>query len=171
MAPIFGQDSLDFISHSEEQTRRVGARLGELLQSGDLVCLEGELGTGKTCLTQGIGRGLGIKEPIVSPSFTLINEYHPPSPSPAFYHIDLYRLVDPVAEARALGLEEYLFGDGICVIEWAERIKELLPPERLWITLRHIDRTKRGILIKASGKRYLALLREFGKRAFGIETI
>ena len=70
MAPVLDERSLDFISHSEAQTRRLGARLGELLQGGDVICLAGELGTGKTCLAQGIGRGLGIEGPITSPSFT-----------------------------------------------------------------------------------------------------
>ena len=99
--PILNKHTLDFVSHSPAQTRRFGARLGALLQAGDLICLEGELGAGKTCLAQGIGRGLGIRQPITSPTFTLIAEYHLPRPAPALYHIDLYRLAAPLDEALA----------------------------------------------------------------------
>ncbi|HID86172.1 MAG TPA: tRNA (adenosine(37)-N6)-threonylcarbamoyltransferase complex ATPase subunit type 1 TsaE [Anaerolineae bacterium] len=167
MAPILGPRALDIISHSVDQTRRLGARLGRLLISGDVICLEGELGTGKTCLAQGIGRGLGIGEPIISPTFTLIREYKTPQGRPPFYHIDFFRLED-AEEALALGLEEYFYGDGVCVIEWAEKMKAVLPPERLWITLRHLDETKRGLLMEATGQRYEELLREFRRVAFGV---
>jgi tRNA threonylcarbamoyladenosine biosynthesis protein TsaE len=165
VAPILDDRSLDFISHSEAQTRRLGARLGELLQGGDVICLAGELGTGKTCLAQGIGRGLGIEGPIASPSFTLISEYK--QARLPFYHIDLYRIGE-AKETLSLGLEEYFYGEGVCVVEWADRAPEVLPAERLWIELRHIDETKRGLLMKAMGKRYEELLREFKRRAFGI---
>jgi tRNA threonylcarbamoyladenosine biosynthesis protein TsaE len=168
MVPIFDEHTLDFISHSVVQTQRLGARLGELLRSGDVVCLEGELGTGKTCLTQGIGHGLGVTEPITSPTFILANEYHPPLPNPAFYHIDLYRLDDAVREVGALGFEDYLYGKGVCVIEWADRGREALPAECLWISLRYISETKRGISMTAIGERYQRLLQEFKRNAFGI---
>jgi len=167
VAPILNEHSLDFISHSEAQTRRLGARLGRLLRSGDVICLAGELGVGKTCLAQGIGWGLGIEGPITSPSFTLINEYKQEQAMLPFYHIDLYR-IEEAKEALALGLEEYFYGEGACVVEWADRAPEALPAEHLWIELRHIDETKRGLLMKAVGKRYKELLREFKRRAFGI---
>jgi tRNA threonylcarbamoyladenosine biosynthesis protein TsaE len=166
--PILDEYTLDFISHSLEQTRRLGARLGALLQPGDVLCLEGNLGTGKTCLTQGIGQGMGIVEPITSPTFTLIAEHQPPLPAPTLYHIDVYRLNSPVDEAWALGLDEYLMGDGVCVIEWADRIQKALPEERLWITLRHLDVSKRGIVMKASGERYKELIDAFKQSAFGV---
>jgi tRNA threonylcarbamoyladenosine biosynthesis protein TsaE len=168
VVPILDEHTLDFISHSVVQTQRLGARLGELLRSGDVVCLEGELGTGKTCLTQGIGHGLGVTEPITSPTFILANEYHPPLPNPAFYHIDLYRLDDAVREVGALGFEDYLYGKGVCVIEWADRGREALPAECLWISLRYISETKRGISMTAIGERYQRLLQEFKRNAFGI---
>jgi len=167
VAPILDEHSLDFISHSQAQTRRFGARLGELLQSGDVICLVGELGAGKTSLAQGIGQGLGIEGPITSPSFTLINEYRPERARLPFYHIDLYRLGE-AKETLTLGLEEYFYGEGVCVVEWADRAPEALPAERLWIELRYIVDTKRGLLMKAVGKRYEELLREFRRRAFGI---
>lgn len=166
--PILDENTLDFVSHSTAQTRRFGVRLGLLLQPGDIICLEGELGTGKTCLTQGIGEGMGVVEPITSPTFTLIAEYHPRSPSPPLYHIDVYRLDRAVHEAMALGLDDYLLGDGVCVIEWADRISSMLPRERLWITLRHIDISKRGLVVNATGARFRELLREFRQAAFGL---
>jgi tRNA threonylcarbamoyladenosine biosynthesis protein TsaE len=166
--PVLDQDTLDVISHSPAQTRRFGARLGLLLQAGDLLCLEGDLGTGKTCLVQGIGQGLGVRGPITSPSYTLIAEYRPPPPSPELYHVDLYRLDDPVEEALDLGLEDYFLGEGVCVIEWADRAASILPEERLWISLRHLDVSKRGILIRADGPRPRELLHAFRQSAFGV---
>jgi tRNA threonylcarbamoyladenosine biosynthesis protein TsaE len=166
--PILDEHTLDFISHSPEQTRRLGARLGALLQPGDLIAVEGDLGTGKTCLAQGVGAGMGILEPITSPTFTLIAEYRPPPPAPLLYHIDVYRLGDPVPEALALGLEEYLFGEGVCFIEWAQRILAALPDDLLRISLRHLDTSKRGMIVTASGLRYDELLQEFRRDAFGV---
>lgn len=167
MAPILNDRSLDFISHSEAQTWRLGARLGELLQAGDVICLAGELGAGKTCLTQGIGQGLGIEGSITSPSFTLINEYRQEQVRLPLYHIDLYRIGE-AEETLTLGLEEYFYGEGVCVVEWADRAPEALPAEHLWIELRHIAETKRGLVMKAVGQRYEELLWEFRRRAFGI---
>ena len=91
---------------------------------------------------------MGVVEPITSPTFTLIAEYHPPSPAPPLYHIDVYRLDEAVHEAMALGLDDYLLGDGVCLIEWADRISSALPGERLWITLRHLDISKRGLVVQ-----------------------
>jgi tRNA threonylcarbamoyladenosine biosynthesis protein TsaE len=166
--PILDEHMLDFVSHSPAQTHRLGARMGLLLRAGDVLCLEGELGTGKTHLAQGIGHGMGIDGPITSPTFTLIAEYQPPKPAPVLYHIDMYRLGEAVDEALALGLDDYLAGDGVCVIEWADRIVPALPAERLWIHLSHLDASKRGIVMTASGARYDDLLREFRRTAFGV---
>lgn len=165
--PILDEHTLDFLSHSPAQTLRLGARLGQLLQAGDLVCLEGGLGTGKTCLAQGIGHGLGIAEPMTSPTFTLIAEYQAPAGGPVLYHVDLYRLQAP-AEALAVGLADYLAADGVCVVEWADRVADVLPDERLWIALRHMDQSKRGFLMRAAGPRYDELLARFRRSAFGI---
>lgn len=170
MTPILTANSLDFVSHSAEQTRRVGQRLGRLLQGGDVICLEGALGAGKTCLTQGIGRGLGVTSAITSPTFIIVNEYPLPDRGHRLYHIDLYRVETP-AEACATGLEDYFYGDGVCVIEWAERVLEILPDERLWITLRHMDDTKREFLLHAQGERYSDLLLRFRQEAFGIQSV
>jgi tRNA threonylcarbamoyladenosine biosynthesis protein TsaE len=167
MSPILNGHTLDFISHSPAQTRRIGARLGALVGPGDVLCLVGDLGTGKTCLIQGLGRGLGIKGPITSPTFTLINEYRHARDALTFYHVDLYRVSD-VREALDFGLDDYLYSDGVCAIEWAERVESALPNERLWIKLSHLDVSKRGILIRADGPRYEPLLQDLKRIAFGI---
>lgn len=164
MSPVSSDRVLDLVSHSAAQTQRLGARLGELARAGDLFCLEGELGSGKTCFVQGLGRGLGIAEPIHSPTFILANEHR--GGRLRLYHLDLYR-VRSTDEALGFGLDDYLSGDGVCVIEWAEKIRDALPAERLWIALRHLGESKRGLLIEARGARYEELLNAFKKRAFG----
>ena len=114
-----------FKTESPEETQALGEKLGKTLKRGDVIALVGDLGTGKTCLTQGIARGVGIAsgEIVNSPSYILINEYNGAMP---IYHIDLYRLENS-EEIAELGLSEYMEGDGICIIEWAERIAETLP--------------------------------------------
>jgi tRNA threonylcarbamoyladenosine biosynthesis protein TsaE len=153
---------LDLETHSAAETQELGARLARLLQPGDVIALQGELGTGKTCLTQGIGRGLGVAEPVVSPTFTLIREYRRRGVRLPLYHIDFYRLDEP-AEAAALGLDDYLYGDGVCVIEWAERAREVLPAERLWVQLEYRGETERTLYFDATDQRYEKLLAAFAK--------
>jgi tRNA threonylcarbamoyladenosine biosynthesis protein TsaE len=165
VSPIYDQHALGFISHSTEQTRRLGARLSRLFNGGEVVLLAGDLGTGKTCLVQGIGRGLGINDPITSPTFTLINEYY--GARLALYHVDLYRIAD-VKATLTFGLDEYLHGDGVCAIEWAERVKQIWPQEYLLIRLRHIDETKRGLTLRGVGLRYDRLVKRFRREAFGV---
>lgn len=164
VSPVSSALVLDLISHSVAQTQRLGARLGELAQAGDVLCLEGELGSGKTCFVQGLGRGLGIVEDISSPTFILANEHR--GGRLTLYHLDAYRM-DGAHEALSIGLDDYLASDGVCVIEWAEKIRAALPAERLWITFRHLGESKRGLLIEASGTRYAEWLREFKASAFG----
>ena len=168
--PVIANQTLDFVSHSTGQTQRIGSRLGEMLQAGDVVLLEGPLGSGKTLLAQGIALGLGVSDPVTSPSFTLINEYRPRDSGArlALYHADMYRLADAAPEALALGIEEYLYGDGVTVIEWAERAADILPPENLHIRLSIVSDSKRGVLMTPHGQRYSELLREFKRRAFGV---
>lgn len=162
MSPVFGQDTLDFISHSETQTRRLGARLATWLNPGDVLALEGELGTGKTCWVQGVCRGLGVVEPAVSPSFTLVNEYQGRWP---VYHIDLYRLTD-AAEMLTFGLEDYLYGWGICLVEWADRARDFLPDEHLTVELYHLEETKRRVVLRPHSKRFVTLLEAFKETTF-----
>lgn len=166
--------TLNSISHSVEQTQRLGLRLGELLQGGELLLLEGQLGTGKTTFTQGLARGLGIAATVNSPTFTLLKEYpgqaRPTQAGtsrvgPALYHFDLYRLDDP-AEIFDLGFEDYFFGNGVCIVEWAERADLYWPADHLRIRLTMLSETKRGLLFTATGARYCELLRQFHKKAY-----
>ena len=164
MSPISNELVLDIVSHSPAQTQRFGARLGELACAGDLFCLEGELGSGKTCFAQGLGRGLGVPGAIHSPTFILANE-HRGGRLPLF-HLDVYRM-SGAEEAMGIGLDDYISGDGVCVVEWAEKIRDVLPLDRMWIAFRHVDGNKRGVLVQARGTRYQTLLNEFRASAFG----
>ena len=130
-------------THSPEETQTIGKQIGASLKTGDVIALVGDLGAGKTCLTQGIARGIGIAshEVVNSPSYTLINEYMGEIP---IYHIDLYRLQHH-GEIVDLGLEEYLEGAGICIIEWADRMTNLLPANHLEITITWVDESTRTI--------------------------
>ena len=156
MPPTFAHP-LEIISHSIEQTQRLGERLGHLARAGDVFCLEGELGSGKTCFTQGLGRGLGVVEAIHSPTFILANEHR--TGRLPLYHLDVYRMRG-ADEALGIGLDDYVYGEGVCVIEWAEKIDSALPSERLWITFRHIDENARGLTLEATGARYVDLVKD-----------
>jgi len=145
---------LELISHSPEQTQKLGSHIGELALPGDIFLLVGVLGTGKTCLTQGIAWGLNIKEYTMSPSFVIVRELYGRLP---LYHIDLYRL-DHVEEIMDLGLDDYLYGSGICVVEWAEKGLSVLPTEHLLIKLGYLSDTERSFQLKPIGKRYLEIL-------------
>ena len=162
MSPIFGQDTLDFISHSETQTRRLGARLAILLNPGDVLALVGELGSGKTRWVQGVCQGLAVTDLVNSPTFTLVNEYQGRCP---VYHIDLYRLGDR-AEVLTFGLEDYLYDAGITLIEWADRAGDFLPADHLAVELYHLEETKRRIVLRAHGQRFTSILASFKEAAF-----
>ncbi len=145
---------LELISHSPEQTQRFGVGIGELALPGDIVLLVGDLGTGKTCLTQGIAWGLNIKEYTLSPSFVVIRELYGRLP---LYHIDLYRL-DHIEAIVELGLDDYVYGNGVCVVEWAEKGLSVLPIEHLMIQISYLSDTERSFELKPTGKRYLEIL-------------
>ncbi len=130
-------ESLEFVSHHEEETRSIGERIGRLLRRGDVVLLAGDLGTGKTCLTQGIARGLGVRATVNSPSFVLMNEYEGRE---RLFHVDLYRIED-VEELDDLGLWDYT-ERGVLVVEWPERGADLIPGEGLVIELRYGDQER-----------------------------
>ena len=144
---------MNLISESPEETQRFGEDLGRLAQPGDLFLLLGSLGTGKTCLTQGIAWGLGIEGYATSPSFVVINQYRGRLP---LYHIDLYRL-DRIEEVIELGLDDYLYGEGVSVVEWAEKALAVLPKEHLLIEMSFISDTSRNLVLKPSGHRYVAM--------------
>lgn len=149
-------EPLKLTSHSPEQTQYLGTRFGKLAQAGDIFLLMGELGTGKTCLTQGIAWGLDVKEYAFSPSFVIIREYHGRL---LLYHIDLYRL-DHLEEIVDLGLDDYFYGNGVCVVEWAEKALTTLPPENLLIKLTYVSETRRSLHLEPKGKRYSQILEQ-----------
>jgi tRNA threonylcarbamoyladenosine biosynthesis protein TsaE len=145
------------ITAGPEQTWRIGELLGALLGPGDMLCLYGDLGAGKTSFSYGIARGLEVREQyITSPTFTFVNEYEGRIP---LYHIDLYRLTDP-GELENIGFEEYIDSDGVTVIEWAERAEDELPVSRLSVYLSYVDDHSRELGFLAEGERYEKLLEE-----------
>jgi len=150
---------LSFEIENAEKMVQLGESLGRLLREGSVVCLIGELGAGKTTLARGIARGLGIKDYVTSPSFTIIKEYRGTFP---LYHIDVYRLEDP-EEVLYLGLEEYLFGSGVTVIEWADRIQDYLPDSYLEVRMQREKGEKRLVLVSAKGKGYEDIIGELDK--------
>jgi tRNA threonylcarbamoyladenosine biosynthesis protein TsaE len=132
-----------FQSNSEAETREIGFRLGKKIKRGDVVCLYGELGSGKTTMVKGIARALGISErDITSASFSIIVEYDSDIP---FYHIDLYRVEND--EVASLGLHEYIGMEGISVIEWAERLEKEIPDNRIKVTLEYTGENSREIWV------------------------
>jgi len=155
---------LKLISHSPEQTQRLGVRIGELALPGDILLLTGALGTGKTCLTQGIAWGLGIKEYVLSPSFVIVRELHGRLP---LYHIDLYRL-DQIEEIEELGLDDYLYGKGVCVVEWAEKGLSVLPAEHLLIQINFLSDSERSFQFKPKGKRYLKIVSQLKRLSLSL---
>lgn len=164
---VQSSNELDFISHSVNQTIRIGQRLGELLQSGDLILLLGDFGSGKTQLVKGIAQGLGSTDLVTSPSFVLINEYRAGLHHGAIpiYHADLYRIEDQ-GELAGIGLEEAWSDNGVCVIEWAERGQGRLPQEHLAIQIRYLSDTKRVLRFVPHGSHYEALVATFKRSAF-----
>ena len=168
MGPILDDQSLEFVSRSADQTRRLGARLGQLLEGGEVICLQGPLGAGKTVLAQGIGRGWGATQPLISPTFVLMRQHRRPSGEQLLLHIDFYRLEGPM-EAEGLGLEDWVGDpDVVTVVEWPERAVEVLPTERLWIRLDLAGEGHRRLLFTPSGTHYENLLLTFRHIAFGV---
>ena len=155
---------MDFFSRSPEQTRRVGSRLGGVLQAGDVICLQGDLGAGKTTFVQGIAQGWGSLDAVSSPTFILVNMYRRGDQSQLF-HMDAYRL-ESTPEAEELDLDSML-AEGALLIEWPERMDGLIPAERLWVNLEHIDEEEREMKFKATGKRYDELLEVIRHGTFG----
>jgi tRNA threonylcarbamoyladenosine biosynthesis protein TsaE len=164
--PVLSATAFDFLSLSPEQTRRLGIRLGALLQPGDVICLQGELGAGKTTFVQGLAQGWGTLDAVSSPTFILVNVYRRPDGGRLF-HFDTYRL-ESVPEAEELDIDAMLF-QGPLVIEWPERMQNVLPDERLWIKLEHVDDERRQLTFLPAGKRYESLLTEYRRASFGTD--
>jgi tRNA threonylcarbamoyladenosine biosynthesis protein TsaE len=162
--PILDSHSLEIISRSTEQTRRVGMRLGALLNPGDLVALVGDLGSGKTTLVQGIAAGWGSLDPVSSPTFVIVNVYRH-TEGMRLFHLDAYRLSSSI-EALDLDLEAML-DQGPIIVEWAERVQSALPDRGLWVQLSYVDEVQRDLIFSGRGQYYEDLLSRFRILIYG----
>jgi tRNA threonylcarbamoyladenosine biosynthesis protein TsaE len=162
--PILDDRHFEFFSHSPDQTRRLGIHLGGYLRTGDVICLEGNLGSGKTTLVQGIAQGWGALDPVSSPTYVIVNEYRRPGEDKLF-HLDAYRL-ESAGEAEALDFE-HMLSQGPLVIEWAERIRAILPETHLWIGLDYTAVEHRAMLLSPQGKRYEAIVEKLREKLYG----
>jgi tRNA threonylcarbamoyladenosine biosynthesis protein TsaE len=144
----------ELMTTDSEETSQLAERLAELLQPGDVIALEGDLGAGKTTFTKGLAKGLEIKKTVNSPTFTIIKEYRGKLP---LYHMDVYRLADAFED---LGFNEYFEGDGVTVVEWAHLIEEQLPQERLTIFMYREEGDQRRMVFVPQGQRYEQLCKE-----------
>jgi len=162
--PILDEHTFEFFSRSPEQTRRIGMRLGGLLQPGDLICLQGNLGAGKTTFVQGVANGWGSLDAVSSPTFIIVNEYRRPDGGQLF-HMDAYRL-ESGAEAAELDIDS-MMAEGALIVEWPERIQAALPQECLHVDLAWVADEQRSMKFTPIGERAEELAREFKKLAFG----
>jgi tRNA threonylcarbamoyladenosine biosynthesis protein TsaE len=158
--PILDPNSFEFISRGADQTRRIGIRLGSMIQPHDVFCLSGELGAGKTTLTQGIANGWGSLDRATSPTFVLVKNYRRADGS-EMYHLDAYRLQSAL-EAEDLDIDR-MIDNGPFIVEWPERILAALPDTYLWIDMTWLDDEQRGIILKPKGSRYIKILKNLKK--------
>lgn len=164
--PILREGELDIMSHSAEQTGRLGMRLGTLLRPSDVICLCGDMGAGKTVFSAGIGRGWGAQQVLTSPTYNLVHQHSRQQDESSLYHLDCYRLRS-VDEVDTIGFDDIVESGGILVIEWPERIREALPEELLWIELRVVEETRRNFVLEAQGERHQQLVTQFRASIFG----
>ncbi len=162
--PKLDSHTTEFFSRSPEQTRRIGARLGGEIKAGDVICLQGNLGAGKTTFMQGLAQGWESLDAVSSPTFILVNIYRRANVDRLF-HLDAYRL-ESMAEAEELDLDS-MMEEGALVVEWPERLGDLVPRERLWIHLEHRAEEQRQMRFNAFGKRYDDLLDGIRQSIFG----
>lgn len=163
--PILDSHTIEFFSRSPEQTRRIGMRLGSEIKAGDVICLQGNLGAGKTTFVQGLAQGWGSQDSVSSPTFILVNLYRRANGDQLF-HLDTYRL-ESISEAEELDLDSML-AEGALIIEWPEQLGELIPEERLWINLDYMADEHRQMRFNANGKRYDELLDSIRQSMFGV---
>ncbi len=163
--PILDEHTFEFFSRSPEQTRRIGMRLGGVLQPGDLVCLQGELGAGKTTVVQGMAQGWGSLDSVSSPTFVLVNEYRR-SDGNRLFHMDAYRL-ESGAEAAELDID-WMLVEGALVVEWPERVQGVLPAEALKVYLEAVAEEQRQMRFNAQGARYDRMLAALQRTMFGV---
>ena len=148
---------MEIILKGLKETEEFGIKLGSLMKRGDILCLNGDLGAGKTTMTKSIGLGLGVEEYITSPTFALINEYRGRLP---VYHFDVYRL-ENADDLYDLGFDDYFYGNGVCVIEWADKIQRMIPKDRIVVDIEKGNEDDERLLkISGYGKRYEELIKE-----------
>ena len=164
--PILSPNTVEIFSHSAEQTRRIGMRLGSMLQPGDLICLQGDLGAGKTTFVQGLAQGWGALDAVSSPTFVLVNVYRRADGGHIF-HLDTYRL-ESNPEAEELDFDTML-SLGPLVVEWADRVQSILPPERIWIEMDYLDEDRRTMRLNPSGARSERLLADLRHAVYGAD--
>ncbi|MGL4796855.1 MAG: tRNA (adenosine(37)-N6)-threonylcarbamoyltransferase complex ATPase subunit type 1 TsaE [Paraclostridium sp.] len=143
---------------NEEKTREIGSKLGNLLTPKSVVCLIGDLGAGKTTMTQSLAKSLGVDDYITSPTFTIVNEYEGRIP---LYHFDVYR-IGSSEEMYDIGFDEYIDGEGVCIIEWANLIEDILPDEYLYIEMNYIE-NGREMTLNPKGEKYEEIVKELTK--------
>ena len=166
--PILDARSFEMDSHSDEQTQRIGARLGALLPMHMVIALIGQMGAGKTHFSKGVGVGWGADQPLRSPTFTLVQEHHRTTDRATLYHIDLYR-AERTADLHGIGLEEIFDDDqAVTLVEWAERAEAMLPPDTLRIQIDVASPTKRQITFSTQSEQTWQLLQALRKDVFGI---
>ena len=146
-------------SATAQRTEALGAALGGLLAPGDVICLSGELGAGKTVFSRGMGAGWGATLPLSSPTYNLAHEHERRVDSARLYHLDFYR-ISGACEAETLSIHEILDSGEIVIFEWPERVLEILPPEHLWIDIMMREDDGRALHFRAQGQRYATLLNE-----------
>ena len=154
-------------SATAQRTEALGAALGGLLAPGDVICLSGELGAGKTVFSRGMGASWGATVPLSSPTYNLAHEHERPADSARLYHLDFYR-INGSREAETLGIHEILDSGEIVIFEWPERVLEILPAEHLWIDIMMREDDERDLHFRAQGERYAALLNEL-RQALGLK--
>ena len=165
---LLDRHSFEATSNSEEQTLRLGARLGAMLPARCVVALHGEMGAGKTAFARGLGEGWGASQPLRSPSFTLIQKHSRPQDDAVLYHVDLQR-IESASDLAGIGLRDLIEEeDAIVLIEWPDRAAALLPPDALHIRIRSISETKRQFLFSAKNDEAWTVLVAFRKAAFGV---
>ena len=142
----------------ENKTKEIGYKLGQLLQPGSVICLIGDLGAGKTTMTQSLAKALEVEDYITSPTFTIVNEYEGRMP---LYHFDVYR-IGSSEEMYDIGFDEYIDGDGVCIIEWANLIEDILPDEYLYIEMNYKE-TGREMILTPKGDKYEEIVKELSK--------
>lgn len=141
---------------SEQDTAALAAKMADLSQPGDVICLSGDLGAGKTTFTQYFAKALGIEDQVTSPTFTILHEYMGRLP---LYHFDMYRIEDPY-QLEDIGYEAYFFGSGVCVIEWPTQVLPLLPKDHLWLELEIGEGNQRKITMKGTNEYYQRKIEE-----------